>query len=113
MPIIGRPKIQIDWVQFEKLCAIFCTKEEIADWFNCSLDTIERACKRHYKETFAVVYKKKMAAGKISLRRKQYEVAMSGNVTMLVWTGKQYLGQKDKIDFAEDDGFEFTDKDKV
>jgi hypothetical protein len=30
------------------------------------------------------------------MRRKQMEVAMSGNVTMLIWLGQQYLGQADK-----------------
>ena len=30
------------------------------------------------------------------LKRKQYEGAMGGNVTMLIWMGKNYLGQSDK-----------------
>ncbi len=32
----------------------------------------------------------------MSLRRKQWRAAEEGNTTMLVWLGKQYLGQKDK-----------------
>ena len=32
---------------------------------------------------------------KIELREKQWEVAMDGNVQMLIWLGKQYLGQRD------------------
>lgn len=32
---------------------------------------------------------------KIQLREKQWELAMDGNVQMLIWLGKQYLGQKD------------------
>ena len=32
---------------------------------------------------------------KIDLRKKQWEVAMDGNVQMLIWLGKQYLGQRD------------------
>ena len=31
-PRMGRPKIEIDKDQFEKLCNIQCTKEEIAGW---------------------------------------------------------------------------------
>ncbi len=31
---------------------------------------------------------------KIALRRKQIDLAMAGNVTMLIWLGKQLLGQK-------------------
>ena len=47
--------------------------------------------------------KKGFESGKASLRRKQYEVAMGGNCTMLVWLGKQYLGQTDKIDASVKD----------
>lgn len=87
---------EIDQAQFEKLCAILCTEEDIAGFFSVSVDTIERWCKRTYKQTFAEVYKKKSATGRVSLRRKQYEVAMGGNVGMLIWLGKQFLGQRDK-----------------
>ncbi len=31
----------------------------------------------------------------MSLRRRQYSAAMDGNSTMLIWLGKQWLGQKE------------------
>jgi len=93
----GRPKIQIDWTAFDKLCGMQCTKREIADFFDVSEDTIDRACKRDHKVNFAVYFAQKAAKGRISLRRKQWDVAMAGNNTMLIWLGKQYLGQSDKI----------------
>ena len=31
----------------------------------------------------------------VELKEKQWERAMSGDVRMLIWLGKQYLGQKD------------------
>jgi IS30 family transposase len=92
----GRPQIEIDWKAFDKLCLLQCTLEEIASFNNCSVDTIERAVKREHNIGFAEYYKKKSAGGKSSLRRKQMEVALSGNTTMLIWLGKQYLEQKDK-----------------
>lgn len=91
---MARPQIEIDWKQFNKLCAIQCTKAELAEWFNCSEDTISRAVKRKYKMSFADLYKKKSSKGKISLRRYQFELAQR-NVTMAIWLGKQYLGQRD------------------
>lgn len=91
----GRPRIEIDWVQFDKLCSIQATEEEIADWFNCTVDTIDNHCKREYKIGFSEYYKKNSCKGKISLRRKQVEVALSGNVSMLIWLGKNILKQKD------------------
>lgn len=34
----------------------------------------------------------------MSLRRAQMKLAESGNATMLIWCGKQYLGQTDKVE---------------
>jgi hypothetical protein len=96
-PKMGRPKIDIDIDQFEKLCNIQCTKEEIAGWFNCSEDTIENFCKKEYKETFSAVFKRHSGKGKVSLRRNQFKLSET-NVTMAIFLGKQYLGQKDVIE---------------
>ena len=92
----GRPKIHINWEEFEKLCNIQCTLSEIADWFKCSEDTIERRCTEEKKMLFAEYYKKNSAAGRISLRRSQFKYATAGNPTLLIWLGKQHLDQKDK-----------------
>lgn len=91
----GRPKIEIDKEQFEKLCSIQCTLVEIACFFNCSEDTIEKWCKREYKMNFSDVFRMKRCIGQISLRRTQFQMA-EHNTTMAIWLGKQYLGQKDK-----------------
>lgn len=92
----GRPQVEIDRDTFEKLCVLQCTKQDIANWFECSEDSIERWAKREYGETFAVVFAQKRQKGKVSLRRMQWASAEKGNVTMLIWLGKQYLGQKDQ-----------------
>jgi len=39
--------------------------------------------------------------GLASLRRRQFEAAQAGNATMLIWLGKQYLGQVDKQEIAQ------------
>lgn len=93
---IARPRAEIKQDEFEKLCGLQCTKEEIADWFNVSDDTIERWCKRTYHESFAVVFSKKRSKGKISLRRAQFKLAEK-NAAMAIWLGKQYLGQTEKV----------------
>src|SRR5687768_14523806 len=92
----GRPRKEIDQPTFEGLCEIQCTLEEIAGVFRMSEDTVERWCKRTYELGFADTYKKFSATGKTSLRRQQFELAKKGNATMLIWLGKQYLGQTDK-----------------
>lgn len=93
----GRKRIDIDQDQFEALCEIFATKEEIAHVFRCSEDTIDRWVKRTYKDNFAVVYKKLSIGGKTSIRRAQFEL-MKKSVPMAIFLGKNYLGQKDHID---------------
>ena len=92
----GRPKKEIDKKIFENLCGLQCTLEEIAGVFDCSADTIERWCKREYGETFAEVYKKHSAKGKMSLRRTQFKLAEK-SAAMAIFLGKNYLGQKDSI----------------
>ena len=102
---MARPRIDIDTDQFKKLCAIQCTLSEISSWFKCSEDTIERWCKRELKMSFADAFKTWSADGKISLRRNQFKMA-EHNVSMAIWLGKQYLGQKEQQDVvvtAEDD----------
>ncbi len=96
---MARPRIIIDLDTFGKLCGLQCTLSEIASFFNCSEDTIERWCKRDLKISFADAYKKYSANGKISLRRWQFRMAET-NVTMAIWLGKQYLGQTDKQELA-------------
>lgn len=98
MAKMGRPKKEIDVENFEKLCGLHCTLSDIAGWFNCSEDTIYRFCKEQYDSTFAEAQRKHAAPAKVSLRRAMYEKAMGGNVTMMIWLSKQYLGMTDKVE---------------
>ena len=105
----GRPKKEIDKDQFQKLCGIQCTLAEIAGFFDCSEDTIERWCKETYKQNFAEAFKIYSASGKISLRRMQFKLAEK-SAAMAIFLGKNYLNQKDILeevnnDDIADDGF--------
>ena len=93
---MARPQIHIDMEELDKLIEFQATAEEIAGWFECSVDTIERRIKEHYDCGFAEYFAQKKGKGKLSLRRKQYQEAMKGNTTLLIWLGKQYLGQTEK-----------------
>ncbi len=65
----GRPKVEINWEQVQTMCRIHCTGEEIAAVLGISYDTLNRGCKREFKEGFAEYYKKGSLAGNTSLRR--------------------------------------------
>ena len=91
---MARPKKEIDQKEFEKLCALQCTKLEICDWFDVTDKTLESWCKSIYCKGFSEVFAQKRSRGKISLRRTQFQLAEK-NASMAIWLGKQYLGQRD------------------
>jgi hypothetical protein len=93
----GRPKIEFDLAELEKLAALQCTDEELAAWFDCSVDTIQR--RRKDDEAFLRSYQKGREGGKISLRRLQWKTAQGGHAGMQIWIGKQWLNQRDRSDF--------------
>lgn len=94
---MARPRIDINIESFKSLCNLQCTLSEIASFFKCSEDTIERWCKRELKMSFAEAFKMHSAGGKISLRRWQFKMA-EHNCAMAIFLGKNWLGQSDKIE---------------
>ena len=95
---MSRPKgteKPIDLDELEKLFALGCTLPEIAGWFGVSLSTLE---KRMGRRSYHEAQERGQSRMKISLRRRQIQVAESGNPTMLIWLGKQHLNQRDSLD---------------
>jgi len=97
---MARPRKVIDERQVEALASIMCTNAEIAAVLDCSSDTLERR--------FTAVLEKGRLKGKQSLRRKQYQLAMDGNATLLIWLGKQHLGQSERQETALTGGVNLT-----
>ena len=97
---MGPPYKEIDKEEFEKLMALHPTIDEVEFFFDCDEDTITDWCRRTYGLTYSGAFKKYSGQGKLSLRRKQYMKAVhEGNVPLLIWLGKQYLGQVDSNNF--------------
>lgn len=90
----GRPRVEVDLKVVEDLAKIHCTEAEIAAFFGVSPELIRR--RKKSDEQFRGALEKGRDQGKTSLRRLQWKSAMSGNVTMLIWLGKQLLGQSDR-----------------
>jgi hypothetical protein len=91
---MARPRKEIDKEQFEKLCGLQCTEQEICDWFFITDKTLSAWCKRTYGVGFSEVFRIKRNRGKIALRRKQFKLADS-SASMAIWLGKNYLDQTD------------------
>lgn len=90
---MARKLINLDLDDLEKLAAMNCTQDEAAAWFGIGLRTFARKLEqRQYRE----VWEYGRGKGRVSIRRLQLEAARRGNVVMLIWLGKQLLGQRDR-----------------
>lgn len=96
---MARPRKEISQKQFEALCGLQCTQQEICDALDVTDKTLNSWCKRTYGAGFSEIVEKKKGIGKISLRRSQWRLAEK-NATMAIWLGKQYLGQKEDAGFG-------------
>ena len=92
---MARPKKVINQKQFESLCAIQCTQEEICNVLDVTDKTLTRWCNEVYNLSFSEVYEQKRDIGRMSLRRNQFKLAEGGNTTMQIWLGKQVLKQSE------------------
>ena len=90
---VGRPRKAIDWKLFDKMCYLHCTLVEIADFFECDVQTIEAIVKREQGQSFSQYVKSKRVLGKIDLRSWQFRAAKQGNSPVLLKLGECYLDQ--------------------
>jgi len=84
----GRPPVAIDLELMDNLAQIRCTYEEMAAMLGVDSDTL--------RSRFSARIEQNREKGRQSLRRRQWQAAMEGDRTMLIWLGKQELGQSDK-----------------
>jgi len=99
---MGRPIIDINWEDLEKLCILQCSLESCAIFFDCTTSALQKRIKKEYGTSFSAYRKQKAERGKKMLRQKQFETAMRGNVPMLIFLGKNWLGQTDKPELQTD-----------
>lgn len=93
----GRPRKEIGKLEFEKLCSLQCTQQEICDFFDCDHKTLTSWCKRTYRKDYSQVYQEKRSGGKVALRRLQFRLAEK-SAAMAIFLGKNILGQSDYPD---------------
>lgn len=103
----GRPRFELSDEDFAKLIGMIriqCTQEEICGIYGIDHKTLNEALKRRGEPGFSQLFKRHQDEGKASLRRAQWKAAVEKhNPTMLVWMGKQMLGQKDKVAVGGDE----------
>lgn len=85
----------------EGLGRLNCTHTEAGAFFGITEKTFQVFIRDNPAAKEA--YETGKGNGMRSLRRKQWMLALDeGNVTMLIWLGKQHLGQKDKMEQSGD-----------
>lgn len=102
-----------DIAKFRELCGCFATRDEVCSTFGITPKTLNRLIEEHLHDdiapdsdepvTFQDAFQAYSAAARGSLRRKQFELAMGGDKTMLIFLGKNYLGQSDREHSGESD----------
>ena len=111
---MSRPRIELENIAFDgwnQLDALIVWASEVycAEKLGINIDTLATRIKEKYGLSFSEYKKKRQEPMRINLLKKQYDVAMSGNVSMLIWLGKQYLKQSDKQEVsAQGDGLALT-----
>lgn len=98
---MARPRIELENMEFDgwdQLDAMIPWASEVycAEKLGINIDTLASRIKEKHGLSFSEYKTKRQEPMRINLLKKQYDVAMAGNVSMLIWLGKQYLKQKDK-----------------
>jgi len=100
--VVGRDKTVVPPLEVYKLAQLGCKDIEIADWFGINAETL--------RYNFKAELTKGRESLKQSLRRAQIKTALSGNATLLIWLGKQILGQQDNpIDIEDNQPLPWTE----
>lgn len=99
---IGRPKKELDWKLLDSILQFGARLIDCSEMCNMSDDSIQKRIKEEHGCTFSEYRNRKMSKMRMKLLQKQFDVAMSGNVALLIWLGKQHLDQKDKAETTLD-----------
>jgi len=110
---MGAPRKEFDWNLLDSLCGANAAQDYVAERMiekdRVTDPTIEvnkrtiaskmKFIERRIGERFGITYveyrTKKLEGKRLKIFQKQFDVAMQGSVAMLIWLGKQYLGQTD------------------
>jgi len=93
--VIGRDKIVVPEEQVLELAKLHSTNQEMADFFGVKLQT--------FVDNFRDIIQKGRLLTKQRLRKAQLDLALKGDRTMLIFLGKNILGQMDQpINTTED-----------
>lgn len=96
---MSRPQADINWELVEEYLVAGCSGAEIAAMIGVSAATLYDRCQTDNGLMFSEYSQQKREKGDLILKKVQYETAIKDkDRTMLIWLGKQRLGQKEKAE---------------
>jgi len=105
--------IEIDWKQVGAMLEAECSGEQIAGKLGIHANTLYQRCKKELNLDFVTFKAQKQASGETLLKVKQFESAVKDkDRSMLIWLGKQRLGQKDKSENTNKNTIEYVNVSK-
>jgi hypothetical protein len=84
---MGRPRLKLNVQEIINYARLGASNREIADMVGCDESTI--------RDRFPAELTKARSQRKTKLRQLQWKAAEAGNTSMLIWLGKNELGQSD------------------
>lgn len=98
----GKPRIDFDWKVLDSILQFGATLIDCSEMLKVSEDTIQKRIRELHDLKFSEYRNRKMSRMRVRLLQRQFDSAMSGNTALLIWLGKQHLGQSDKLDTSLD-----------
>jgi len=92
---MSRPHKPIDWDKVDKLLLAGCSGTEIAPHFDIHVENFYLRVQEQYGMGFTGYSALKRQQGDSLLKAKQFEKAMKGDNTLLIWLGKTRLKQRE------------------
>lgn len=95
----GRPPKEFteeQWRTFDIMCQAGVLEAWICNALGVTEKTLTRIVKDHTGLSFSQYRNQKKDLGNSLVLAKQLELCLKGDRTMLIWWGKQYLGQSDR-----------------
>lgn len=89
-------KKTIDWERVNKLCQAGCNSSEIAAFLGIDRGLLYTHCLEVHKVPWTDYKSTQRSNGNAHLKEKQYSIALNGDKVMLIWLGKNRLGQSER-----------------
>jgi hypothetical protein len=99
---VGRPKAILNWKKIAEYIQAGCSTVEISAKFGVDVTTLHDRCVEDNGKNYSLFSQENKSKGDVLLRKIQFDKAIKGDNTMIIWLGKNRLGQRDKPEETPD-----------